>query len=80
MAKEENNPVKTAAREWMTLMFEDKGVAEQKAKRVEQIYSDDKRELFSDVTGMVARVGQEPKFSPAYDVLSLLTINNQETK
>ncbi len=80
LAKEENNPVKTAAREWMTLMFEDKGVAEQKAKRVEQIYSDDKRELFSDVTGMVARVGQEPKFSPAYDVLSLLTINNQETK
>lgn len=80
LAKDENNPVKTAAREWMTLMSENKDLAGQKAQRVAQIYSDDKRELFSEVTEMAARVGQKPKFSPAYDVLSLLTINNQETK
>lgn len=80
LAMEGNNPVKTAAREWMTLMSENKDLADQKAKRVAQIYSDDKRELFSKVTEMAARVGQKPKFSPAYDVLSLLTINNQETK
>lgn len=46
LAKEENNRVKTAIREWMTLLKEGPDKAEQKAKRVRAIYGDHK--LFDD--------------------------------
>lgn len=48
LAKEENNPVKTAIREWMTLLKEGTKKAEQKAKRVDALYEGAKKKLFDD--------------------------------
>lgn len=76
LAKEENNPVKTAIREWITLLKEGEDKAKQKATRVESLYKGNKQALFKDATMDVARDG---KCYPAYDLLALLTINTQTT-
>ena len=75
---ETNNPVKTAVREWMTLLGESEELAKQKAERIAKLqqYDLQQTKLFEEVTQQ-NKIGKK---SPAYDVLSLLTINTQQTK
>lgn len=96
LAKEENNRAKTAIRQWLTLMHEDAGAAAQHSKRVTTINQDkpDLKNIYEDATTGIVRIeakdknpvgakdskDKEPKLYPAYDILSLLTITEQETK
>lgn len=96
LAKEENNRVKTAIRQWLTLMHEDAGAAAQHSKRVTTINQDkpDLKTIYEDATTGIVRIeakdknpvgakdskDKEPKLYPAYDILSLLTITEQVTK
>lgn len=84
--KEDNNRVKTAIRQWLTLMHEDAGAAKQHSKRIKAVNLDNKFiSIYDSVsTGIIKKDAdgkdKEPKLSPAYDILSLLTIIEQETK
>lgn len=84
--KEDNNRVKTAIRQWLTLMHEDAGAAKQHSKRIKAANLDNKFiSIYDSVsTGIIKKDAdgkdKEPKLSPAYDILSLLTIIEQETK
>ena len=84
--KEDNNRVKTAIRQWLTLMHEDAGAAKQHSKRVKAVNLDSKFiSIYDSVsTGIIKKDAdgkdKEPKLYPAYDILSLLTIIEQETK
>lgn len=96
LAKEENNQVKTAIRQWLTLMHEDAGAAAQHSKRFTTINQDkpDLKSIYKDATTGIVRIeakdknpvdakdskDKEPKLYPAYDILSLLTITEQKTK
>ncbi len=75
LAKADNNRVKTAIRQWLTLMHEDAGAAGQHTKRVMSVISGDKSIYDSATTGIIRQ-----NVYPAYDILSLLTITEQETK
>ncbi len=77
LTKEDNNRVKTAIRQWLTLMHEDAGAAVQHTNRVLNIIDGDKSIYKSATTGII-RKGDT--LYPAYDILSLLTITQQETK
>ena len=72
-AEEKNNSVKTSVREWLTKMHEDTQVAEQYKKRIEAISVN--KQLFECATEISVR-----KSYPAYDILSLVTIENQKTR
>ena len=78
LGAEDNNRVKTAIREWMTLLKEGTGKAEQKANRVDALYEGAKKKLFDDAIKKETR--GEVECHPAYDILALLTINTQITK
>lgn len=84
--KEDNNRVKTAIRQWLTLMHEDAGAAKQHSKRVKAVNLDSEFiSIYDSVsTGIIKKDAdgkdKDPKLSPAYDILSLLTIIEQETK
>lgn len=77
LSLESNNVIKTSVREWMTLMSESRNRAHQKENRVKMLdrYTDRQKELFVELT-----TERSAKRFPAYDVLALLTIKNQETK
>lgn len=77
LSLESNNVIKTSVREWMTLMGESRNRAHQKENRVKMLdrYTDRQKELFVELT-----TERSAKRFPAYDVLALLTIKNQETK
>lgn len=78
LGAEDNNRVKTAIREWMALLKEGVGKAEQKANRVDALYEGAKKKLFDDAIKKETR--GEVECHPAYDILALLTINTQITK
>lgn len=84
--KEDNNRVKTAIRQWLTLMHEDAGAAKQHSKRVKAVNLDSEFiSIYDSVsTGIIKKDAdgkdKDLKLSPAYDILSLLTIIEQETK
>ncbi len=75
LSKESNNRIKTAIRQWLTLMHEDAGAAEQHSQRVMDVISGDKSIYNSATKGIIRK-----NVYPAYDILSLLTIIEQETK
>ena len=77
LTKDDNNRVKTAIRQWLTLMHEDAEAAVQHSKRVLDIIDGDKSIYISATTGIKSKRGT---LYPAYDLLSLLTITQQETK
>lgn len=77
LSDEKNNRVKTAIRQWLTLMHEDAGVAVQHTNRVLNIIDGDKSIYNSATKGIIRKEGT---LYPAYDILSLLTITQQETK
>lgn len=77
---DENNMIKTRVREWMTVLNEGKSQARQIQERVKSFnqYSPSQKDLFNELVAPVSRNGEE--CYPAYDVLALHTITNQETK
>ena len=77
LSKPENNMAKNDIREWMTLMVSPER-AKQKSKRVKNIGSDKNKELFNAATKESRR--GENLVSPAYDIISLLTVITQDTK
>ena len=77
LSDEKNNRVKTAIRQWLTLMHEDAGAAVQHTNRVLNIIDGDKSIYNSATKGIIRKEGT---LYPAYDILSLLTITQQETK
>lgn len=84
LTKDDNNRVKTAIRQWLTLMHEDAEAAKQHSKRVIAV-NPKQKDIYNSVTTGIIRKDKEgkdkgPKLSPAYDILSLLTITEQETK
>lgn len=78
LATEEKNSVKTDIRQWMTLMAKSAEEAKQKEKRVRAISTEEERKLFGQCTAPTSR--EAKVVYPAYDVLSLLTVENQITK
>lgn len=77
LTKEDNNRVKTAIRQWLTLMHEDAEAAKQHTKRVTAV-NPEMKSIYDLVTNGISR--KEDTLYPAYDLLSLLTITQQETK
>jgi len=89
LSSEEGNAVKSAVRRWLTAMVNNRGLADQMKKRSQNIIS--QKDLLDEydalTTGVqlnrkprVGNVSGNAETYPAYDVLSLQTINNQETK
>lgn len=78
--KDDNNMIKTRVREWMTVVHEGKEKARQIEERVNNLdlYGIDQKKLFSSLVTPILRNGENR--CPAYDVLALHTINNQETR
>lgn len=76
--KENGNAAKTDIRQWLTLMHEDTDKAHQKEQRVHNVAS-----KYNDDTFTRATSGQERGETyvyPAFDMLQLLTVENQITK
>ena len=71
----DGNAAKTDIREWMTLMADNKGLAEQKANRVNAIGSDEIRPRFNIATKGEKRMGKWRY--PAYDILSLVALESK---
>ena len=79
--KDENkdgNAIKSDIRNWMSLMHEVDGKAEQRKKRVLQLANNKYKETFKQATNPYVRDGI--KCYPAYDILSISTIVNLQTK
>ena len=76
--KEDGNTAKTDIRQWLTLMHEDTDKAFQKEKRVHAVASHHNDETFRKATSGLMRSGI--CVYPAYDMLQLLTVENQITK
>lgn len=74
----EGNAAKTDIRQWLTIMHDNVEIARQKEKRVEMIASD-----YNKATFHLATEGKERGniyVYPAFDMLQLLTVENQITK
>lgn len=78
LSEESNSPIKTNARRWLSLMYDDTEVAEQHSKRVLSLASVNQRSLYSRLTDGAERNGEQ--CHPAYDVLTMTTILNQVTR
>lgn len=79
LSGEENNPIKSNARKWLTLMHDDVDAARQHSKRVLSLASGNQQNLYSAMTEGIEREGMERCY-PVLDVLSMVTIHNQITK
>lgn len=80
-SKDENkdgNAIKSDIRNWMSLMHEDIEKAKQRKKRVLQLAKGNYKETFNLATEHIVRDGI--KCYPAYDILSISTIVNLQTK
>lgn len=73
----DNNRLKTAIRQWLTLMHEDAEAAKQHSKRVTAVNPNIKS-IYDLVTNGISR--KKDTLYPAYDILSLQTITEQKTK
>lgn len=71
---ESGNGVKSGVRNWITLRLEGKGKAEQRERRMKQVFSD----ADNDTIDLLIR--EDNNRCIAYDVLAYHTIMNQETK
>lgn len=74
----EGNAAKSRIRHWMTLLHDDRGQAEQFEKRTKNILSKALMETFKKATAGEER--NNTLHFPAYDLLVIHTINQQETK
>lgn len=76
--KKDGNAIKSDIRNWMSLMHEDIDKAGQREKRVLQLAKDKYKETFKLATTPIVRDGI--KCYPAFDILSISTIVNLQTK
>jgi hypothetical protein len=74
----DGNATKSDIRNWMSLMHKDIGEATQRKKRVLQLTKGDLQKTFENATKPIVRDGI--KCYPAYDILSISTIVNLQTK
>lgn len=74
----DGNAAKTDIRQWLTLMHEDTDKAHQKEQRVHNVASQYNDETFTRATSGQER--GETYVYPAFDMLQLLTVENQITK
>lgn len=72
-----NNNIKNVVREWLSLIFENPGKAEQRAIRAEILYPG-KKEIIDKATQGHDRAGI--MYYPANDILALTTVKNQKTR
>lgn len=81
----EGNAVKSHLRNWMSLLHDNRAMAEQKLKRLCAIL-DDGNEKKKKLKNLVEKVTDksvkrnEKEVYPVYDILAVHTINNQKTK
>lgn len=88
LSLKENNNLKNAIREWSGLMFENPAMAEQRIRRAIALIDDDRRskdeekeqlkKMIESITKGESRLNKT--CYPANDILTLLTVANQETK
>jgi hypothetical protein len=64
----------------MSILTDNKEAAEQMKKRVESISGKTEKELFEQLTTPRNTDSSKISYYPAYDVLSLFTVENQKTK
>lgn len=86
----QGNAVKSGLRNWLTLLHDNPGMAEQKLGRMKDIAStDDLKKLIDDITGNAVRIKKEKiddksernvTVYPVYDILALNSVSNQITK
>lgn len=76
--KKDGNAIKSDIRNWMSLMHEDIEKAGQREKRVLQLAKDKYKETFKLATTPIVR--DDIKCYPAFDLLSISTIVNLQTK
>ena len=74
----DGNAIKSDLRNWMTLMHEGIAKADQRKMRVLQLAKKEIRDCFSEAVTPVKRDGK--KCYPAYDILSVSTVENLKTK
>ena len=75
---EQTDGIKTGIRQWLTLMYENGGKAAQRLKRLLTM-KESQRLLIEKLTDG-RPLEKDRKVYPAYDVLALHTIINQQTK
>ena len=78
LSDERNNEVKTAVREWLTMMAKDEHMAEQKHKRALSLLEGRKQRLYEEATSVKQR-NDGLGHIPAYDMLALYAVKNQTT-
>ncbi|MBQ0164825.1 MAG: hypothetical protein KBS75_06475 [Bacteroidales bacterium] len=80
-AGKEGNAIKSHLRKWFTLLHDNPGMAKQHLARTKSLVSDSSLKTFiEDTTLAVERDRSEKKHIPAYDILTIHTINTQETR
>lgn len=86
---EEGNAVKSGLRNWLTLLHENKGMADQKLDRLVNIASSEMQQFIEAVTKTAVRTNKQKDSEgkdfdvtiyPVYDLLAIHTINNQTTR
>lgn len=86
---EEGNAVKSGLRNWLTLLHENKGMADQKLDRLVAIASSEMQEFIKAVAKTAVRTKKQKDSEgkdfdvtiyPVYDLLAIHTINNQITR
>lgn len=78
LASKDGNAAKTDIRQWLTIMKDDTAFADQQEKRVKVVSTTFNKETFKKATTPVIRNGVYTY--PAFDMLQLLTVENQITK
>lgn len=78
LQEKDGNAAKTAIRQWLTTMHDNTKIARQKEKRVEMVASDHNKETFHLATE--GKIRGNIYVYPAFDMLQLLTVENQITK
>jgi len=81
----EGNSIKSGIRQWITLMFNNKPMAEQKVRRMKSLYNHDytKTQLIEKLTETLKSKEEDTNINGlcmAYDVLAYNTIMTQKTK
>ncbi len=76
LSKDENGPIKTSVRKWLTLNHDNTDASKQLEARFKMINKQNKIDLYEDALKCKERNG----YCPAYDILSLVTIKYQETQ
>lgn len=77
LSEEKSSNLKNAVREWLTLIFENPGKAEQRIVRTGILYPE-KKDIIGKATQSNIRFGI--KCYPANDILTLITIKNLKTR